>query len=101
MGELDIMTLFMERSLGCKRAKFLIKYLGVPIRDRKLKEDWMEMIKKIQKKLECCQGRFLSLGGRIVLFNSILSVIPLYQASVYKIPRWVTTQICKIRRLIL
>lgn len=39
----------------------------------------MEIIAKSKKKkkLESWQSKFLSLGGRLVLINSVLSVIPL------------------------
>lgn len=41
----------VERVLGSNETGFSIKYLEVLIRDKTLKkEDWMEMIKKIQKK---------------------------------------------------
>lgn len=52
----------------------------------------------IEKQLEGWQGKFLSLRGRIVLLNSVLSAVPLYQASVYRIPRWVIAQINKFRK---
>lgn len=50
------------------------------------------------KKLERWQSRFLSLGGRVVIINSVLSVIPLYQTSIYKMPKWVTKKKDKIHR---
>ena len=35
------------------------------------------------------QGRFLTLGGRLILTNSSLTNIPLYMLSLYKVPRLV------------
>lgn len=40
LGKMDMIGVFMERILGCNKACFPIKYRGVPIRERKLKEDW-------------------------------------------------------------
>lgn len=90
--------MIVEKILGCSRGEFPIKYLGVPVRRTKLKEDWTRIIKHIQKKLEGWQARFLPLGERITLINSALSAMPLYQALVYKIPTWVLKTIDKLRR---
>lgn len=50
MGELNIDYVIIEKILGCIRERFLIKYLGVPLRDTKLrKEDWTGIIERIQK----------------------------------------------------
>lgn len=80
---MDINGWIVESILGCKKTIFPIKYLGVLLRQNKLKrEDWIEVIEMIQRKLEGWQSRFLSLGGRIVFINFVLSAIPLYQSSV-------------------
>lgn len=42
------------------------------------------------KKLEGWQNRFLSMGGRLVLINALLSAIPLYQTYVDRMPKRVT-----------
>lgn len=64
-----------------------MKYLGVPISDKSLKvSQWAQMEEKFEKKLGVCQGRFLSLGGRLILINSSLSNIPLYMLFVFFVP---------------
>lgn len=71
----------------------------MPLRDRKLKkEDWSCLIERVRKKLEEWQARFLSLGGRIVLINLVLSAIPLYQTAIYTMPKWVKKKIDRIRK---
>ena len=40
----------------------------------------------------------LSLGGRVTLLNSVLSAIPLYWLSIYKIPVAAKTSIDRIRK---
>lgn len=42
--------------------------------------------------------RYLSLGGRLTLVNSVLSAIPTYWLSLFKIPCWVIKKINRIRR---
>ncbi len=37
------------------------------------------------------------MGGRLTLVNSVLSAIPMYYMSVYKLPSWVEERIAKIR----
>lgn len=92
-------TVIVEKNPNYNRGEFPMKYLRVLIRKTSLKkEDWSNMIEKIQKKLEGSHARFLSLEWRITLINSVLSAMPLYQALVYKIPRWVIKNIDKIQR---
>jgi hypothetical protein len=67
-----------------------MKYLGVPIDNKKLcKSLWDPILEKIESKLSSWQGRFLSLGGRLVLINSSLTNVPLYMLSLYKCPKGV------------
>lgn len=40
----------------------------------------------MEKKLSVWQGRYLSLGGKLVLINSSLSYIPLYMLSLFFAP---------------
>lgn len=40
----------------------------------------------------------LSLGGKLTLVNSVISSIPLYTLSVYKIPITILNKIDKLRR---
>jgi hypothetical protein len=42
-----------------------------------------------KKKVETWKGKFLSLGGRIMLLNSNLSNVPLYMLALYSVPRMV------------
>jgi hypothetical protein len=64
-----------------------MKYLGVPIDDKKLcKSLWLPTVEKVEK-MGSWQGKFLSLGGRLVLINSSLTNVPLYMLSMYKAPK--------------
>jgi hypothetical protein len=48
----------------CKLSTFLLKYLGVPLSDAKLKiSDWQDLIDKIQRKIPNWKGSLLSIGG--------------------------------------
>lgn len=65
IGERNIDNLIIERVLRCKTKEFPITYLGVPLRDKKLKkEDWIGLIERARKRLKGWQDWFLLLGGR-------------------------------------
>jgi hypothetical protein len=73
--------------------------LGVPLHYKALStEHWNELITKIENKLQVWQGKLLSLGGRLVLLNSVLSAMPLYWLSLFKLPTLVRRKIDRIRR---
>lgn len=53
---------------------------------------------KITAKLEGWKSRYLTLGSRLTLLNSMLSVIPTYYLSVLHLPAKVENEIDQIRR---
>jgi hypothetical protein len=59
---------------------------------------WMELVAKIQCRLRVWKGKILSMGGRLILLNSVLSSITLYYLSLFRIPVWCLHNIDKIRR---
>lgn len=82
----------------CKFAHFPLKYLGLPLHKSKLtKPDWDFLITKFESKLQNWKGQMLSIGGRLTLINSVLSSIPLYTLSIFKVPNYVIKQIDSIR----
>lgn len=85
--------------IDCKVTSLPITYLGVPLHCRRLKtEDWKIIINKIQKKLDNWKDKILSLGDRVILVNAVLSAIPIYWLTIFKIPVKVRKIIDKIRR---
>ncbi|GKV12050.1 hypothetical protein SLEP1_g23252 [Rubroshorea leprosula] len=70
-----------------KKGNFPFKYLGVPIggSNRKL-HFWKPLVDVFSKKLSSWKGRFLFLGGKITLINSVLSSLPVFWMSMYWIP---------------
>ena len=57
--------------------------------------------KKLIKRLDGWKGGTLSLGGRITLLNACLSSIPLYNMSMYLLPKSVVRKIDVIRKKVL
>ncbi|GKV05111.1 hypothetical protein SLEP1_g17152 [Rubroshorea leprosula] len=89
----------MAWMLNCKMDSLPYKYLGMPMGANPRRVDtWKPLIETFRRKLSVWKGRFLSLGGRITLINSVLSSLPMFLMSVYLLPKKVIHEIDKIRR---
>ena len=83
---------------GCKAGAYPFRYLRIPMHFRKLRNaEWNSVIERIEKKLSSWKGKHLSVGGRLVLINSVLSSLPLYMLSFFEIPRKVLEKIDFLR----
>ena len=57
---------------------------------RKLRNsDWKHVEERFQKRLGYWKSKLLSVGGRLVLINSVLSSLPMFMLSFFEIPRMV------------
>jgi hypothetical protein len=75
---------------GYKYEYFPLKYLGLPIHFKKLRNsDWKIIVERVGKRLASWKGKHLSIGGRLTLINSVLSSLPLYMMSFFAIPKGV------------
>ena len=75
---------------GCKKGDFPFKYLGIPMHVRKLSNnDWKVVEAKFEKKLSCWEGKLMSVGGRLVLINSVLTSLAMFMLSFFEVPRGV------------
>ncbi|XP_039129471.1 uncharacterized protein LOC120265593 isoform X2 [Dioscorea cayenensis subsp. rotundata] len=85
--------------LNCRRDCLPFTYLGVPISGRRQrKQDWLKLILMVLSKLMSLKANYLYLGGHLTLMNWVLSSVPSYWMSVFKLPVWVIKEINKIRR---
>jgi len=57
-----------------------------------------EVVERINTRLGRWKGRLISMAGRIYLIKSVLSAIPLFYMSLFKIPAVVVKKIVKIQR---
>jgi hypothetical protein len=86
----------------CPIGNLPMKYLGVPIDNKKLSKNlWCSMEEKMEKRLAGWQDRFLSLGGRLTLLNSCLFNVPLYMLSIYPAPKSVIRKVDIYRKRLL
>jgi hypothetical protein len=78
------------RLFGCKDGEFPFRYLGIPMSPRRLSNrEWRAVEERFQKKLSSWKGKLLSSGGRLVLVNSVLSSLPMFMMSFFRIPKCV------------
>jgi len=79
--------------------KYPFKYLGMPVGGCHKKEAfWDGVVEKIKERLGRWKGRIISMAGRICLIKSVLSAIPLFYMSLFKILVIVMKKIVKIQR---
>ena len=75
---------------GCEQGQFPISYLGIPIQYRRLTNaEWKHVEERFQARLASWKGKLLSLGGRLVLINSVLSNMVLYMISFFQLSKGV------------
>ena len=88
--------------LNCLSQKLPIKYLGLPLGSNPgRKQVWQPVMERIKKKLSGWKRRFLSYAGRVTLIKSVLSSLPIFYMSLFKIPVCVAKEIDKIHARIL
>jgi hypothetical protein len=85
---------FYSQLFGCAMRKYPFRYLGLPMHTRKLSnKDWQTIENRIEKKLSGWKGKMLSVGGRLVLINSVLSSLPMFMMSFFELPKGVPENI--------
>jgi hypothetical protein len=84
----NVSSSFLEGSasfLHCKLGSLPFTYLGLPVgANPRLASTWDPVIKTIEKRLNSWRNRYVSLGGRVVLINSVLASIPVFFLSFSK-----------------
>jgi hypothetical protein len=101
MGE-NVPPLFMDmvcNFLNCKLGVVPFVYLGLPVgANPRRKSTWDPLIVQLRRRLRSWGNRYVSLGGRIVLLNSVLNAIPIFYLSFLKLPAVVLKEIIRIQR---
>ncbi|KAJ4771882.1 LINE-1 reverse transcriptase [Rhynchospora pubera] len=89
----------LQTTLACSISTLPLTYLGLPLTVLKpTRQDFQPLIDKVKKKLEGWKGALMSRAGKIVLASSVLSSVPVFFMSVFKLPAWVIKAIDQIRR---
>ncbi|GJR69422.1 RNA-directed DNA polymerase, eukaryota [Tanacetum coccineum] len=85
--------------LGCSVMKVPFKYLGITVGgNTSLVKSWDDTIYKLKSRLSKWKLKTLSIGGRFTLLKSVLGSTPIYNMSLYKVPKVVVNTMESIRR---
>nr|GEY18060.1 RNA-directed DNA polymerase, eukaryota [Tanacetum cinerariifolium] len=85
--------------LGCSIMKTPFKYLGITVGgSASLVKSWDETINKLKLRLSNWRLKTLSIRGRFTLIKSVLGSTPIYNMSLYKVPKTVLNAMESIRR---
>ena len=73
--------------LNCRTLSLPFLYLGIPIGvNLRRTEFWDPIICKCERKLAAWKHRHISFGGRVTLINVVLSTLPIYYFSFFRVP---------------
>jgi exonuclease III len=74
-------------------------YLGIPIFKAHSKvAHWMPMVDKLKNKIQAWGANWLNKAGKLVLMNSVITSLPIYQCSVLLAPKTITNKIDELLR---
>ncbi|KAJ9680330.1 hypothetical protein PVL29_019599 [Vitis rotundifolia] len=98
VGEVeDVEEMVVE--LGCKVGSLPAVYLGLPLgAHHKASSMWDGVEERMRKKLALWKRQYISKGGRITLIKSTLANIPIYQMSLFRMPKIVARKLEKLQR---
>ncbi|KAJ3708007.1 hypothetical protein LUZ61_011712 [Rhynchospora tenuis] len=95
----DHQTTQINQVLRCAESPLPLSYLGLPLTSgRPPKEVYIQLLEKLEHKLAGWKNKLLSRAGRLTLVSSVLSSIPIFFMSVFRLPSWVIKAIDKLRR---
>jgi hypothetical protein len=89
-GEAQDETQAYAELFGCSQGQFPIRYLGIPIHYQRLTNaKWKIVEERLQLRLSSWKGKLLSIRGRLILINLVLSNMVLYMLSFFLLPKGV------------
>ena len=73
------------------------KYLGFSLKAKGYgKRDWCWLIDRFFKKISVWEARFLSLAGRLILVQAVLSQLSVYWSHLFHLPASIIKKMCSI-----
>jgi len=85
--------------LNCSMQSMPFSYLDILIgTNPRHSAIWDPVIRKCEEKLARWKQKHVSFGGRVTLINSVLTTLPIYFLSFFKIPNKVIDKLINIQR---
>ena len=95
--ELDLQHIL--EPFSCPVKAFPCTYFGLPLHVRQIRRvDVQPLIDKVGARLAAWKGKLLNKAGRLRLVNAVLTSIPTYYLTVFKLQKWAIKKIDKLRR---
>ncbi|XP_039064616.1 uncharacterized protein LOC120209767 [Hibiscus syriacus] len=89
-------------AVGCSAGHFLAEYLGLPLgAKRSSLLLWDPVVQNFYKRLVGWKAKTLSMAGRLILMKAVLSSLPTYFMSLFKIPSSVIAKLNYIMAIFL
>ncbi|XP_006601543.1 uncharacterized protein LOC114391576 [Glycine soja] len=74
-------------------------YLGIPIGAKSTSSlVWEPLISQYEAKLSKWNQKILSMAGKVTLINSVLTALPIYILSFFKLPRRIALKLVSLQR---
>nr|GEY27378.1 RNA-directed DNA polymerase, eukaryota [Tanacetum cinerariifolium] len=90
IGVSDVSVSEAANRIGCSVMKAPFWYLGIMVGGNiSLVKGWDESIAKLKKKLSKWKLKTLSVGGRLTVLKAVLGSTPIYNMSLFKVPKQV------------
>ena len=90
---------YLAEIVQCSVGNWPIKYLGLPLGGNPTRKTfWEPVVTKVAKRLDRWKRAFLSRGGRLTLIRSVLSSLPKYYLSLFKLPQGIADTLEKLMR---
>ncbi|RVX10927.1 putative ribonuclease H protein [Vitis vinifera] len=89
----------MAVELGCRVGQLLAVYLGLPLgAPNKASSVWDGVEERVRRRLVLWKRQYISKGGRITLIKTTMASMPLYQMSLFRMPKTVARRLEKLHR---
>ena len=89
----------MAVELGCRVGQLPAVCLGLPLGvPNKALSRWDEVEEKVRRRLALWKRQYISKGGRIILIKSTMASMPVYQMSLFRMPKSVARRLEKLQR---